>query len=268
MNIKKLLLLVALAFSMGSVVAQSGATLITVNGAKITAGQLDQWVSVAVSEGAKDSNELRQGILNDLILREAVAQDVKKSGLLSKGNNAFKVKLAEQNALMDIWFAQYFAANPITEAEVRSAYDKQVELSKDPKNSKEYLVGQIVASNELEGADLIKQINGGTSFADLAKAKSLDKTSGQQGGVIGWVLPSQLIPPVNEVVPNLSKGRVAQTPIKTTNGWHVVMVEDVRPFTLPTFDQAKNTIAQSLVQQRRQEAVNALMKTISISQAK
>jgi peptidyl-prolyl cis-trans isomerase C len=76
------------------------------------------------------------------------------------------------------------------------------------------------------------------------------------------------VPPVNEVVPNLSKGRVAQTPIKTTNGWHVVMVEDVRPFTLPTFDQAKNTIAQSLVQQRRQEAVNALMKTVSISQAK
>ncbi|BDT79157.1 peptidylprolyl isomerase [Polynucleobacter yangtzensis] len=240
-------------------------TILTVNGAKITTAQVDQWIAVSVSEGAKDTPELRQSIVNDLVLREAVAQDAKKTGLLAKPNNAFKIKMAEQNAMMDIWFAQYFANHPVTNEDVRAVYDKQVELSKDPKNSKEYLVSQIVVANESEGVELIKQINNGASFADLAKAKSLDQNSGQQGGIVGWALPTQLTPPINDLVPNLTKGKVTQIPVRTSNGWHIIKVDDVRPFVMPTFDQARNTIAQSLIQQKRQEAVNALMKTTKIT---
>lgn len=254
-----------LTLAMSAAHAQQSQTLLTVNGAKITAAQVDQWVAVSVSEGAKDTPELRQSILNDLVLREAVAQDAKKTGLLNKPNNAFKIKMAEQNAMMDIWFAQYFAAHPVTNEDVRAVYDKQVELSKDPKNSTEYLVAQIVVANEADGVEIIRQINNGASFADLAKAKSLDQTSGQQGGIVGWALPSQLTPPINDLVPNLTKGKVTQVPVKTSNGWHVIKVDDTRPFVLPTFDQARNAIAQSLIQQKRQEAVNVLMKSTKIS---
>lgn len=253
---------------LGIAQAQSPRTLVTFNGVKITSAQLDQWVSVAVSEGAKDTPELRQGILNDLVLREAISQEVKKTGLLSRGNNAFKVKLAEQNAVVDIWFAQYFAEHPVTNEEVRAVYDKQVELSKDPKNAKEYLVAQIVVPSEADGVALINQLNSGASFEALAKSQSLDKNSGQQGGVIGWVLPTQLTPPVNDIAPNLAKGKVTQSPVKTANGWHVIKVDDVRPFVMPSFDQARNALTQSLVQQRRQEAVNSLTQGFKINQAK
>ncbi|MGV0963533.1 MAG: peptidylprolyl isomerase [Polynucleobacter sp.] len=254
-----------LTLAMSAVYAQQSQTLLTVNGAKITAAQVDQWVAVSVSEGAKDTPELRQSIVNDLVLREAVAQDAKKTGLLNKPNNAFKIKMAEQKAMMDIWFAQYFANHPVTNDDVRAVYDKQVELSKDSKNSKEYLVSQIVVANEAEGVELIRQINSGASFADLAKAKSLDPSSGQQGGIVGWALPTQLTPPINDIVPNLAKGKVTQTPVRTSNGWHIIKVDDVRAFVMPTFDQAKSTIAQSLIQEKRQEAVNALMKTAKIA---
>lgn len=245
--------------------AQQAKTLLTVNGSKITSAQVDQWIAVSVSEGAKDTPELRQSILNDLVLREAVAQDAKKTGLLTKGNNAFKIRMAEQNAMMDIWFAQYFANHPVTNDDVRAVYERQVELSKDPKNSKEYLVSQIVLANEAEGIEIIKQINNGASFADLAKAKSLDQNSGQQGGIVGWALPTQLTPPINDLVPNLVKGKVTQAPVRTSNGWHIIKVDDVRPFVMPTFDQARNAIAQSLIQQKRQEAVNALMQNTKIA---
>jgi len=83
---------------------------------------------------------------------------------------------------------------------------------------------------------------------------------------MGWVLPSQLVPPINSVVPNMTKGQFTVKPIQTNNGWHIVMVDDVKPFVLPSFDEAKAGIAQALVQQKRQEAVTALMKTIKISQ--
>jgi peptidyl-prolyl cis-trans isomerase C len=42
----------------------------------------------------------------------------------------------------------------------------------------------------------------------------------------------------------------------------VIRVDDVRPFVIAPFDQVRNVIAQELVQQRRQQAVNALLKDV------
>ena len=266
--LNQLLILILLSLASTFAFAQTGGNtvLVLVNGAKITSGQLNDWVNVAVSEGAKDTPELRQSIMNDLILREAVSQDAKKTGLLTAGNNAFKIKVAEQNAVLELWFAQYFKAHPLSEADVKAEYEKQVALSKEPQNNKEYKLSQIVVGSESEANQIIAQLNKGASFASLAQEKSLDKNSGSRGGVMGWALPSQLVPPINEIVVSMTKGQFTLKPIQTSNGWHIVMVDDVKPFVIPSFDDAKAGIAQALVQQRRQEAVGALMKTIKISQ--
>ena len=73
----------------------SNSVLVTVNGVKITSSQLNQFVALATAQGAQDTKELRENFLNDLVVREAIAQDVRKTGLLSKGNNALKLKIAE-----------------------------------------------------------------------------------------------------------------------------------------------------------------------------
>lgn len=76
--------------------AQSGSVLVTINGSKIYTSQVNEMVSMAVANGAKDSPELRQSILNDLMVREVITQDIKKTGLLNKDNNALKLKLASK----------------------------------------------------------------------------------------------------------------------------------------------------------------------------
>jgi peptidyl-prolyl cis-trans isomerase C len=245
--------------------AQSGPVLMTVNGSKIYTSQVNEMVSMAVANGAKDTPELRQNLLNDLIIREVITQDIKKTGLLNKDNNALKLKLAQQNTMLELWFAEYFKARPITEADINAEYERQLAFSKEPKNSKQYEVAQIMVASEAEAAEIIKQINAGTKFETLAKEKSLEKISGAQGGVVGWVFPFQLAPPINDLIVNMSKGSITQAPIKTNNGWHVIKLDNVRPFVMPSFDQAKNTIAQELVQQRRQEAINALLKDAKVS---
>ena len=245
--------------------AQSGPVLMTVNGSKIYTSQVNEMVSMAVANGAKDTPELRQNLLNDLIIREVITQDIKKTGLLNKDNNALKLKLAQQNTMLELWFAEYFKAKPVTEADVKAEYDRQLAFSKEPANAKQYEVAQIMVASEAEAAEIIKQINAGTKFETLAKEKSLEKISGAQGGVVGWVFPAQLAPPINDLIVNMSKGSITQAPIKTNNGWHVIKLDNVRPFVMPSFDQAKNTIAQELVQQRRQQAINALLKDAKVS---
>lgn len=267
MNFKKLLQFIIAAVLTGlsiSAYAQSGPVAMTVNGSKIYTSQVNEMVSMAVSSGAKDTPQLRQNLLNDLVVREVITQDIKKTGLLNKDNNTLKLKLAQQNTMLELWFAEYFKSRPVTEADVKAEYERQAALSKEPQNSKQYEVAQIMVATEGEAAEIIKQINAGTKFEVLAKEKSLEKISGAQGGVVGWVFPSQLAPPINELIVNLGKGKVAQAPVKTNNGWHVIKLDDVRPFVMPPFDQVKNNLTQELVQQRRQEAINALLKDTKV----
>lgn len=267
MNFKSILratLALTLSAAAAIACAQSGPVLTTVNGSKIYASQVNEIVSMAVANGATDSAQLRQNILSDLVVREAIAQDIKKTGLMSRDNNALKLKLAQQNTMLELWLADYFKSRPLTESDIRAEYDRQTALSKEPQNAKQYQVAQIMVATEIEATDIIKQINGGAKFEMLAKEKSLEKISGAQGGSVGWVLPNQLAPPINELIVNLGKGKINQTPVRTGNGWHVIKVDDVRPFVMPAFDQVRNMLAQELVQQRRQEAINALLKNAKV----
>jgi peptidyl-prolyl cis-trans isomerase C len=268
MNFKplsKALIALTLLGTVASAYSQSGPVLTTVNGSKIFTSQLNEMVALAVANGAKDSPELRQNVLNDLVVREVISQDIRKTGLLNKDNNALKLKLAQQNTLLELWFEEYFKKNPVTESDIRAEYDRQTALSKEAQNSKQYEVSQIQVATEAEAAEIIQQINKGAKFETLAKDKSVEKISGAQGGLVGWVLPAQLAPPINMLIVNLDKGKVTQTPIRTNNGWHVIRVDDVRPFVIAPFDQVRNTLAQELVQQRRQQAVSALLKDAKVA---
>jgi peptidyl-prolyl cis-trans isomerase C len=184
----------------------------TVNGVKIFSKDLDTMVKTAESSGAKDSPELRGAILNDLVIREAILQDVKKNNLEKRGDNEARVKMATQNILIDLWFAEFMKAHPITDNELRTEYDRQAAITKDGKNSNEYKISQIVLGTEADANDIINKLNSGDfSLSQLAREKSLDKQSGANGGEMpNWVLPDQFVPPMGDTVVALSKGRVAK----------------------------------------------------------
>jgi len=245
--------------------AQNNAVVV-VNGNKIMQKEVDVIVKNAVARGAKDSPELRQAIVNDLILREAILQDVKKNGIEKKGDNPEKIKLAQQQVLQELWFEDYLKAHPITESEVRADYDRQLNLTKEGKNSNEYKLSQIIVASEGEANDIISQINSGVSFEKLAKEKSLEKTTGSQGGALpNWVLPDMVLQPLGDALVGLSKGKLDPKPVRTNMGWHVVRVDDVRKFKMPSYDEAKGNIYQGLLNRKKQEAVDALMKKTTVA---
>ncbi|MBU3610681.1 peptidyl-prolyl cis-trans isomerase [Polynucleobacter wuianus] len=73
-----------------------------------------------------------------------------------------------------------------------------------------------------------------------------------------------MIIPLNEIVLNLKKGQHTTKPIQTSLGWHIIRVEDIRPFVLPTYDVLKASIFDALLQHKRQEAIAALMARTTV----
>lgn len=66
------------------------------------------------------------------------------------------------------------------------------------------------------------QIEGGASFADLARVHS-DCPSGRDGGELGQFSPGQMVAEFDRVVFSCPVGTV-QGPVQTKFGWHLIEV--------------------------------------------
>lgn len=237
---------------------QSG---VSVNGVAISSTLLDQSIKAALAQGQKDTPELRLSIKEDLINREILAQDSAKKGLDKSPEAKLALEQARRNILVDVNLNDYFTKHPITDSDLKSEYDKQV--ASVGSDAKQYKISHIVLATEAEAKDVLAKAKKGEAFAQLAKQYSIDKSGGEDGS-IDWILPVQIVPEISNVMVNLSKGNVANNPIQTQTGWHIIKVDDIRPFKAPSFDEAKNNLKMSLVIKKQAEYVTKLRESAKI----
>ena len=238
----------------------------TVNGSPITQGLLNLNIRTLVNQGQKDTPELRQAIKEDLINKELIAQEATKQGLANQIDFPDQITQLKQNLLLQAFVEEHFKKDPITDAKMREEYDRQRKLMGEGSNGIQYRLSQILVSNETDALDLIRRIQKGELFGKLAQEYSTDQGSKAQGGSLGWVMQSQVIPAVATAMLALPKGGVTQTPIQTQSGWVILKLDDKRAFKIPSFEEAKPQIRQAIVQQYIADAVKNLRSNARIVQ--
>jgi hypothetical protein len=140
-------------------------------------------------------------------------------------------------------------AASITEEQVRAEYDRVSSVG----GRTEYKVRHILVQTKEQAQAALDRLRGGEAFESVAAAVSADPGSRARGGDLGWSLPSHFIEPFAEAMKRLSPRGLAQTPVQTQFGWHVIEVTDVRPRAVPPYEQVKGRILQVL-QQRAAKA--------------
>lgn len=80
----------------------------------------------------------------------------------------------------------------------------------------------ILVGTEKECLDIKAQIEGGTSFAEMAKQHS-QCPSGKQGGDLGEFYPGQMVPEFDTVVFKEDLGKV-HGPVQTQFGYHLIEI--------------------------------------------
>ncbi|MNG35622.1 putative parvulin-type peptidyl-prolyl cis-trans isomerase precursor [compost metagenome] len=58
--------------------------------------------------------------------------------------------------------------------------------------------------------------------------------------------------PFSDAMVALQKGQLSETPVKTQFGYHVIKLDDVRTAKIPTLEEVKPQIAESLQQKKLQ----------------
>ena len=114
-----------------------------------------------------------------------------------------------------------------------------------------------------ERAEIIKMLDEGGDFVELAKEKSTGP-SGPQGGELGWFNVGQMVKPFSDATAKLEKGNYTRTPVKTQFGWHVIRLEDTREGTPPPFEDVKDRLRIMLANQKLQQHVEQVRSAAQI----
>lgn len=240
------------AFS-GVVLAQDVAS---VNGVAIPDSQFNQALTQALNQGQKDSPELRNAIKEELINREILAQAATKAGLEKSPEAKQAWVQIRQNFLIDLYLVDYSRKNPVTDAQVKAEYDRDLAQLQQAGVKEQYKVSLITVTTQSEAETISSQLKKGASFDKLVNEKSIDPTKAQ-GGVVGWVVLTQLTPEIGAAVAKLNKGGFT-APMQTPSGWNIVKLDDKRPFKVPAFNDVQDQLRQQLIQRQRIELINKL----------
>ncbi|MGZ3237364.1 MAG: peptidylprolyl isomerase [Burkholderiaceae bacterium] len=231
-----------------------------VNGKSIPTSRSDFMLKVLAAQGKTDSPELREQIKQELINREVLAQEAKKQGVGLEPEVKEQIDMQSQLILIRALIADYTKKNPVSDAAVKAEYDK---AKADASNEKEYHARHILVDKEDEAKAIIAKLKAGEKFETLAK-QSKDTGSAENGGDLDWSSPKGYVPEFSAAMTKLEKGQITETPVKTQFGYHVIKLEDVRNAQIPSFDEIKDKIKQSLEQQKLLAYQQDLMKKAKI----
>ncbi len=100
---------------------------------------------------------------------------------------------------------------------------------------------------------LRERLEEGASFAELAEEYSEDSGSAQQGGDLGFIKRGMMVEPFEEALFSLSGDGSVSDPVRTTYGWHLIKLLDVREREQKPFEEVKDEILDDLRTRRAEE---------------
>jgi peptidyl-prolyl cis-trans isomerase C len=252
---------------MGSAYAQQSGLPInaaaSVNGAIITNDMVEQGIKMAISQGQKDSPELRQAVVQKFIEVLLLSQRAERDGLANSEKANTQLMLIRQNYLADLQLSTFMAQNPISDADIQAEYNKEIASLGPQGMLVEYKMSDIAIATEADAQAALNRIKKGEPFDKVAKSVSLAPNK-VQGGAVGWVQTGQVPPQISAVLVNLTKGQVSQSPIQLQQGWYLIKLEDKRTSKPPTLDQAKAAIRNGLAQRKQFEFLSQIAKESKI----
>ncbi|WP_068783156.1 peptidylprolyl isomerase [Paenibacillus phocaensis] len=234
----------------------------TVNGVEITKDRLYDELAANGGEQA----------LTNLINQELVNQEAAKKNItitdadIDAEIESYKTQFGSEEALSQA-LVQYgmtmddLRKQVVMELKLTKLLEPQIKVTdeqikqtfesyKDSFNTPEQVrTSVILVATEQEAKDIVKQLDEGADFAELAKSKSLDPATKEQGGDTDFFARGEKEEAVETAAFKLAKGEVSE-PVKTSEGYQVIKVTDKKEAHTATLEEKKDEIRKGLVSQQ------------------
>ena len=183
-------------------------------------------------------------VLNDLLYGEGQKLGYDKDDDIDRQVNDLRRRLVVQKVVRE-----FQKAPEITDEQAKAYYDANPNLY----STTQIHASHILVKDEATAKEILDQLKADPSkFADIAKEKSIDKTSGAKGGDLGTFGQGRMVPEFERAAFALKPGEISDI-VKTQYGYHIIMVSDRKEGERRPFDQVKDQIKSTLRNKAIQE---------------
>ncbi len=183
-------------------------------------------------------------ILNELLYAEGQRQGFDKDEDIDRQVNDLRRRLVVQRVVRE------FQKPPeITDEQAKQYYDDNPNLY----SSTQIRASHILVKDEAQAKEIRDQVKADPSkFAEIAKEKSTDKTSGAKGGDLGMFGQGRMVPEFERAAFSLKPNEISDV-VKTQYGYHIILVVERKEGERRPFDQVKEQIKATLRNKAIQE---------------
>jgi len=226
--------------------AQEDKVIATLNGQQITEADMAlAEEQLGAQFGRLPEAERRVALLSALIdlkllANAAVEQKIDESDEFKQQQEFLR------NQALHSAFIEKNVIEQITDDEVKARYDEEVKKLTMPE---EVHARHILVESEDEAKAIIKQLDDGGNFEEIAKEKSKDGAAAN-GGDLGYFTKGRMVPEFETAAFAMESGSYSKEPIKTQFGWHVLKVDDKRQQPAPTLEQVSDEVRSVIVREK------------------
>ncbi|MBX3303668.1 MAG: peptidylprolyl isomerase [Nitrospira sp.] len=223
-----------------------------VNGRAITQAEFDlRWSDL--SHATKSRYEKEGGkrqFLDELITKELLLQEARRRGLDQDETIRDKTQRYKEQLILDeLLKGKLQSKVELTQEELTAYYETHAGELLDPLKAN---ISIMLLPNVYAAKDLESQINRGGSFAKFAQRYSIEEKTKGKGGDLGPYRKGLVPPEVDDVLHTLKPGMVS-APIKTDNGYYLVMLTPLDEAILQADLATQERLRQELLAEKRRK---------------
>ena len=222
--------------------------LVKVNGVDITMSELNHFI------GKQAQGVEPQRALAEMINVELLAQVARTQNALQDADLVLEIKRSTNALLASHYLEEFLSKLEITDDQLQQRY--QSEYVTNSKNL-EYNANHILVKSREEADHILKQLEEGADFANLAKSLSIGP-SGENGGALGWFKPTDMVESFSAAVMQLEPGNYSKEPVETRFGWHIILLNENRSLSPPEFSQVRDKLHTAAAA----EAISNMLKAL------
>jgi peptidyl-prolyl cis-trans isomerase C len=187
-----------------------------------------------------NSDEFYQ-ILQDLIETRLLAQEAEARGLDKSSDVKHRLEIARERILANV-LNEHLRDTILTDAAVKRFYRENLKLLGR---------GQLVHARHIllgtkEAAIAAKlRLDRGEPFETVAYEVSIDRTTGGEGGDLGFKVPDNYPEALQDIMKTAPIGQVVG-PVQSDIGWHLVRVEERRQQEPPSLESMRSQLESNL----------------------
>ena len=144
------------------------------------------------------------------------------------------------------------------EETLRSFYDDNKEIFTNP----EQRSAQHILVEERELAEsLLEEIQQGADFSELARIHSIDASTKDSGGDLGYFERDIMVPEFDKVVFEMDIGELSEV-VETDYGFHIIKLTEVQPENIKSFEESREQLASLHQKKAAQKKLYSLQEEL------